>query len=68
MEVRRVALRLEFHYAPVRRSWLNMSEIEFSVLAQARSTPARGNDVLTGQYHSAKAENQRTTVTVSTDR
>ena len=31
-EARRIARRLEFHYTPKHGSWLNMAEIEFSVL------------------------------------
>ena len=34
-EARRIAKRLEFHYTPKHGSWLNMAEIEFSVLARA---------------------------------
>ena len=34
-EARRIARRLEFHYTPKYGSWLNMAEIEFSVLARA---------------------------------
>ena len=34
-EARRVARRLEFHYTPKHGSWLNMAEVEFSVLARA---------------------------------
>ena len=34
-EARRVAKRLEFHHTPKHGSWLNMAEIEFSVLARA---------------------------------
>ena len=37
-EARRVAKRLEFHYTPKHGSWLNMAEIEFSVLS--RPAPA----------------------------
>ena len=33
MEARRVLDRLEFHYTPKHGSWLNMAEIELSVLA-----------------------------------
>ena len=33
-EARRVVQRLEFHYTPKHGSWLNMAEIEFSVLQQ----------------------------------
>ena len=32
-EARRIAKRLEFHYTPKHGSWLNMAEIEFSVLS-----------------------------------
>ena len=31
---RRIARRLEFHYTPKHGSWLNMAEMEFSVLAR----------------------------------
>lgn len=31
-EARRIARKLEFHYTPKHGSWLNMAEIEFSVL------------------------------------
>ena len=34
-EARRIARRLEFYYTPKHGSWLNMAEIEFSVLARA---------------------------------
>jgi len=33
-EARRLTKRLEFHYTPTHGSWLNMAEIEFSVLAR----------------------------------
>ena len=34
-EARRISKRLEFHHTPKHGSWLNMAEIEFSVLARA---------------------------------
>ena len=34
-EARRIVKRLEFHYTPEHGSWLNMAEIEFSVLARS---------------------------------
>ena len=34
-EARRIAKRLEFHYTPKHGSWLNLAEIEFSVLARS---------------------------------
>ena len=35
VEARRIAQRLEFHYTPKHGSWLNMAEIEFSVLSRS---------------------------------
>lgn len=43
-EARRLARRLEIHYTPKHGSWLNMAEIELSVLARqclARRLPSR---------------------------
>ena len=34
-QARRIAKRLQFHHTPKHGSWLNMAEIEFSVLARA---------------------------------
>ena len=34
-EARRIARRLEFHYTPKHGSWLNMAEIEFSVMSRS---------------------------------
>ena len=34
-EARRIAKRFEFHHTPKHASWLNMAEIEFSVLTRA---------------------------------
>ena len=50
-EARRVAKRLEFHYTPKHGSWLNMAEIEFSVLSRSclkqrvPNEPALGREV-----------------------
>ena len=33
-EARRIARKLEFHYTPKHGSWLNMAEIEFSVISR----------------------------------
>jgi hypothetical protein len=33
-EARRIAAKLEWHYTPAHGSWLNMAEIELSVLAR----------------------------------
>lgn len=43
-EARRIVKRLEFHHTPKHGSWLNMAEIEFSVLARScrrRRIPTR---------------------------
>lgn len=44
-EARRLIRKLEFHYTPKHASWLNMAEIEFSVLERQcldRRLPSRG--------------------------
>src|SRR6185436_13412474 len=33
-EARRILRKLEFHYTPVHGSWLNMAELEFSMLSR----------------------------------
>ena len=33
-EARRIARELQFHYTPVHGSWLNIAELEFSMLAR----------------------------------
>ena len=35
VEARRIANRLEFHHTPKRGSWLNMAEMEFSVISRS---------------------------------
>ena len=40
-EARRIAKGLEFHYTPKHGSWLNMAEIEFSVLSRLLPEAAR---------------------------
>ena len=61
-EARRIAEKLEFHYTPKHGSWLNMAEIEFSVLKRQclsrripdQQTPqARGSGMETKQEKSA---------------
>ena len=45
VEARRIAKRLEFHHTPKHGSWLNMAEIEFSVLSRSclrQRLPRRG--------------------------
>ncbi len=43
VEARRIAKRLEFHHTPKHASWLNMAEIEFSVLTRACLQVSRVN-------------------------
>jgi hypothetical protein len=64
-EARRVLRRLEFHYTPVHGSWLNMAEIEFSLLSRqclGRRIPDR--DILATEvagWEAARNE-QRSTI------
>ncbi len=43
-EARRIAKRLEFHHTPKHASWLNMAEIEFSVLTRDCLQGRHGDD------------------------
>ncbi len=56
-EARRLAERFEWHYTPKHGSWLDMAEIELSVLArQALSKPLPDMDAFTKQVRSWTAE------------
>ena len=44
-EARRIVKRLEFHHTPKHASWLNMAEIEFSILTRACLRGRHGYDV-----------------------
>jgi hypothetical protein len=65
-EARRILKKLEFHYTPVHGSWLNMAELEFSMLSRqclGRRIPDR--DTLTAEvaaWETARNE-QRATIT-----
>jgi hypothetical protein len=51
-EARRLCDRFEFHYTPVHGSWLNMAEIEFSVLArQCLNRRIPNTDFLKSEVH-----------------
>ena len=59
-EARRIVKRLEFHHTPKHASWLNMAEIEFSVLSRAclkRRNPDA--DALAAPNHSLRDPAQR---------
>ncbi len=56
-EARRLAERFEWHYTPKHGSWLDMAEIELSVLArQALSKPLPDMEAFTFQVRSWNAE------------
>ena len=44
VEARRITKRLEFHHTPKHASWLNMAEIEFSVLTRDCLQGGHGDD------------------------
>ena len=57
-EARRIVKRLEFHHTPKHASWLNMAEIEFSVLTRA-CLQGRNPDADALQLHITAYETQR---------
>ena len=57
-EARRLAERLEFHFTPKHGSWLNMAEIELSVL-KGQCLDRRIPDMATMQIELAAWENAR---------
>ncbi len=57
-EARRIVRRLEFHYTPKHGSWLNMAEIEFSVLSR-QCLDRRIPDEKTLKQELAALEDQR---------
>src|ERR1700677_2578924 len=56
-QAKRIADRLEIHYTPKHGSWLNMVEIEFSVVG--RRLPERLADLETLSRHTAAIERER---------
>ena len=52
-EARRIVKRLEFHDTPKHASWLNMAEIEFSILTRACLQGRNGHDVALARAISA---------------
>ena len=65
-EARRIARRLRFHYTPKHASWLNMAEIEFSVLERqclGRRLPSRKR--VAEEVGAWEAERNRTGATVN---
>ena len=43
-EARRIVKRLEFHHTPKHASWLNMAEIEFSIMTRVCLRARHGDD------------------------
>ncbi len=60
-EARRIARRLEFHYTPKHGSWLNMAEMEFSVLSR-QCLNRRIPDEIILKREIAALESERNTV------
>jgi transposase len=64
-EARRIARKLELHYTPKHASWLNMAEIEFSVLERqclSRRLPTR--EVVAREVAAWEAERNRSGATI----
>lgn len=64
-EARRIARRLQFHYTPKHASWLNMAEIEFSVLERQcldRRLPSR--EAVTREVTAWEADRNQTGATI----
>ena len=59
-EARRIARRLEFHYTPKHGSWLNMAEMEFSVLARACLRGRNGDEESLGKAVNACVSERNT--------
>ena len=65
-EARRIVKRLEFHHTPKHGSWLNMAEIEFSVLARSclrRRVP--DEDTLCREIQALERERNATQATIN---
>jgi len=64
-EARRIARRLEFHYTPKHGSWLNMAEIEFSVLGRrVLRRRIADEETLRGEIAALEAERNQARATI----
>ena len=64
-EARRIRKRLEFHYTPKHGSWLNMTEIEFSVLARrVLRRRIADEETLSGEIAALEAERNQAGATI----
>lgn len=64
-EAKRIADRLEIHHTPKHGSWLNMAEIEFSVLG--RDLPDRVDDRATLERHIEAWQRRRNAAATKAD-
>ena len=65
-EARRIARRLEFHYTPKHGSWLNMAEIEFSVLSRScLKQRLSGEEALRREVDALVAERNAASATIN---
>ena len=64
-EARRIRKRLEFHYTPKHGSWLNMAEIELSVLARrVLRRRIADEETLSGEIAALEAERNQAGATI----
>ena len=64
-EARRIRKRLEFHYTPKHGSWLNMAEIEFSVLPRrVLRRRIADEETLSGEIAALEAERNQAGATI----
>ena len=64
-EARRIARRLKFHYTPKHGSWLNMAEIEFSVLGRrVLRRRIADEETLSGEVAALEAERNQAGATI----
>ena len=65
-EARRLVEKLEIHYTPKHGSWLNMAEIELSILArQCLSDRMPSRDFVEKQVHAWQTERNQAQVTIN---
>jgi hypothetical protein len=63
-EARRLARKLVFHYTPVHASWLNMSEIEFSVIVRKLGPRVPDAEALRRKTKAIETSRNRTRATI----
>ena len=63
-EARRIARKLDFHYTPRHASWLNMAEIEFSVISRKLSPRVPTEAALKQKVKAIEASRNRSEATV----